>query len=173
MNRTVPAIPSKSTRQPRTAPLLLEAFLPYRLNVLAASVSEALARIYRERYGFGIPEWRVLATLGQYGEITARGISEHAMMHKTKVSRAVANLETRGLIERHANASDKREAHLRLRPEGRRVYLDLVPRALAFTAELEAALSAADRHTLDTMLDKLTARSRALASTLAAQGEDA
>ena len=38
------------------APLKLEQFLPYRLNVLASVVSLALSRIYAERYNIGVPE---------------------------------------------------------------------------------------------------------------------
>ncbi len=75
------------------APLKLEEFLPYRLNVLAAVTSQALASVYEERYGIGIPEWRVLVTLGQFGTMTGKAIGEHTHMHKTKVSRAVASLE--------------------------------------------------------------------------------
>ena len=146
----------------RATPLLLEAFLPYRLNVLAATVSEALARIYRERFSFGIPEWRVMATLGQFGEITAREISTHAMMHKTKVSRAVAALEARLLIERRPNTSDKREAILRLLPEGERIYRCLVPHALAFSSDLDAALSSTERQALDAILLKLMQRAETL-----------
>jgi hypothetical protein len=78
-----------------TAPLKLEEFLPYRLNVLANLVSQALSRIYVERYGLGVPEWRVLVTLGQFGVMTGKAIGAHSHMHKTKVSRAVAELEKR------------------------------------------------------------------------------
>ena len=80
------------------APLKLEEFLPYRLNVVASLVSQALSRIYAERYGIGVPEWRVLVTLGQFGTMTAKAIGAHSHMHKTKVSRAVALLERRKLI---------------------------------------------------------------------------
>ena len=72
------------------APLKLEEFLPYRLNVVASLVSQALSQIYADRYGIGVPEWRVLVTLGQYGMMTGKAIGEHSHMHKTKVSRAVA-----------------------------------------------------------------------------------
>ena len=65
------------------APLRLEEFLPYRLNVLASLVSQALSRIYVERYGLGVPEWRVLVTLGQHGVMTAKAIGAHTHMHKT------------------------------------------------------------------------------------------
>src|SRR5262245_10672247 len=89
-----------------SAPLKLEEFLPYRLNVVASLVSQALSRIYAERYGIGVPEWRVLVTLGQYQTMTAKQIGAHSHMHKTKVSRAVAQLETRKLLVRRANRAD-------------------------------------------------------------------
>jgi len=96
------------------APLKLEQFLPYRLNVVASLVSQALSRIYADRYGIGVPEWRVLVTLGQYGMMTGKAIGQHSHMHKTKVSRAVALLESRKLVMRRANRADLREAFLAL-----------------------------------------------------------
>src|SRR5207302_8541050 len=113
-----------------TSSLELERFLPYRLNVVAEAVSESLSRLYRARYRIGVPEWRVLATLGQYRRMTAKEIGAHSRMHKTKVSRAVAVLEERRLLLREANADDKRETFLMLTSEGQRLYRDLVPRAL-------------------------------------------
>src|SRR3989304_7094263 len=68
--------------------LKLETFLPYRLNVCSNLVSQALSRVYAERYKIGVPEWRVLVTLGQFGLMTAKAIGTHSHMHKTKVSRA-------------------------------------------------------------------------------------
>jgi hypothetical protein len=48
----------------------LEQFLPYRLNVVAAPVSEAPSPVYARRYRIGIPDWRVRVTLGQFGVMT-------------------------------------------------------------------------------------------------------
>src|ERR1700690_2217722 len=88
------------------APLKLEQFLPYRLNVVASLVSLALSRVYARRYGIGVSEWRVLVTLGQYGVMTAKSIGAHPPMQKTKVSRAGAILEKRRLLARRANRED-------------------------------------------------------------------
>jgi DNA-binding MarR family transcriptional regulator len=109
------------------APLKLEEFLPYRLNVCASLVSQAFSRIYAERYKIGAPEWRVLVTLGQFGLMTAKAIGIYSHMHKTKVSRAVALLEHRKLVTRRANRADLREAFLSLTPAGREIYSELVP----------------------------------------------
>ena len=94
---------------PSEAPLLrLEDFLPHRLNVLSSLVSQALTRVYG-RYGIGIPEWRVLVTLGENGVLTGKVVGAQTHMHKTKVSRAVAQLEERKFLTRRANRADLRE----------------------------------------------------------------
>src|SRR5450759_3902097 len=92
------------------AALKLEEFLPYRLNVCASLVTAALSRIYSERYKIGVPEWRVLVTLGQFSMMTAKAIGAHSHMHKTKVSRAVALLERRKLVARRVKRAALREA---------------------------------------------------------------
>ena len=138
--------------------LRLETFLPYRLNVVAAEISQALAGIYGARFGISIPEWRVLATLGQFGEATARAVGAHSRMHKTSVSRAVGALEGRGLIARRANAADRREAFLTLTDAGRAIYLEIVPLASAFAENLCAGFTAEERRVFDRLLDALLAR---------------
>ena len=143
-------------------PLRLESFLPYRLNVLASLVSDALAEIYRERFGLTIPGWRVMARLGQDGRGTARDIAAHGAMHKSTVSRAVVALEARGFVRREANPDDMREEHLALTPAGKAIYEELAPEALAFEARLEAALTAAERRTLSEVLERLDRHARSL-----------
>lgn len=142
--------------------LELDSFLPYRLNVLANVVSQALSGIYAERYGLGIPEWRVIATLGQFGSATAKDIGAHSHMHKTKVSRAVASLMRRRLVQRRINRQDLREAFLSLTREGQIVYSDLVPIAQRFAADLSEGFSQQERDQLDLLLTRLTERSRGL-----------
>lgn len=147
--------------------LKLEEFLPYRLNVCASLVSQALSRIYTERYKIGVPEWRVLVTLGQFGTMTAKAVGAHSHMHKTKVSRAVALLERRKLVTRRVNRADLREAFLSLTPSGRDVYSELAPIALEFARKLLEAVDADDRAALDRAIKKLTERSAQLAPRIA------
>ena len=146
------------------APLKLEKFLPYRLNVVASLVSQALSRIYSDRYGIGVPEWRVVVTLGQFGTMTGKAIGAHSHMHKTKVSRAVALLESRKLITRRANRSDLREALLALTSSGRTMYDDLAPIALDFANRLIEAVDAADRAAFERAVDRLIERAPKIAA---------
>jgi len=144
------------------APLKLEHFLPYQLNVVSSLVSQALSRVYARRYGIGVPEWRVVVTLGQFGVMTAKAIGAHTHMHKTKVSRAVALLEKRRLIARRANREDMREAFLSLTAAGRTMYEEVAPHALDFAQRLTEILSPADREAFNRALLQLTARSAQL-----------
>ena len=147
---------------PSEAPLLrLEEFLPHRLNVLSSLVSQALTQVY-SKYGIGIPEWRVLVSLGQFGVMTGKAIGARTHMHKTKVSRAVAQLEDRKFVTRKANRADLREAFLSLTPAGRAVYEELAPRARDFTEKLSEVVPAADRAAFDRAVAQLTQRSAEL-----------
>ena len=154
------------------APLKLEHFLPYQLNVVSSLVSQALSRVYARRYRIGVPEWRVVVTLGQHGVMTAKAIGAHTHMHKTKVSRAVALLEKRRLIARRANREDMREAFLSLTAAGRTMYEEVAPHALDFARRLTEILTPPDREVFNRALKLLTARSAQLVSEIGRQGED-
>jgi DNA-binding MarR family transcriptional regulator len=125
--------------------LLLDEFLPYRLNRLADAVSREFSVIYRERYGLTRPEWRTLATLGQFGTMTATAVGAHSAMHKTKVSRAVAELARRRWLLRKTDPNDRRIEHLTLTAAGMKTYRALVPLAREFEARFLAGLGADGR----------------------------
>jgi DNA-binding MarR family transcriptional regulator len=140
-------------------------FVPFRLNRLAAEVSAALAVEYRERYGLDIPEWRVLATLGFRNDpCSAQYISDCTRTHKSTISRAVTTLLKRRLVERVANADDRREFRLRLTRKGRTLYEELIPRLLHREQDILSCLSATERKALGTLLGKIE-RSLALVQT--------
>ena len=153
---------ARSAAAPRAAPLKLDTFLPYRLNVVASLVSQALSRVYANRYGLGVPEWRILVTLGEFESMTAKAIGAHSYMHKTKVSRAVTALERRKLVVRRANHADRREAFLSLTAAGRAIYHDLAPGALDFARRLFETIDPADRAAFERAVDRLTDSARTL-----------
>ncbi|WP_203330612.1 MarR family winged helix-turn-helix transcriptional regulator [Rhodovastum atsumiense] len=139
--------------------LLLEEFLPFRLVVLASSVGQGFTRLYTQRFGVGLPEWRVIAMLGQHGTLTSKAVGERTFMHKTMVSRAVSDLERDDLVVREPNRADKREVFLSLSEKGQRVYAEIVPLAREYATRLTADLTKEDLAALDRIVAILHERS--------------
>jgi len=140
------------------ARLDLDRFLPYRLSVLTNRVSNAIARHYSERFGLSIPEWRVMAVLGQSPGLSAREVAERTAMDKVQVSRAVASLVERRRVQRDGDDDDGRVTRLSLTPRGRAIYDEIVPLALHLEAVLLAALTPGEREALSSLLEKLSSR---------------
>jgi DNA-binding MarR family transcriptional regulator len=143
--------------KPLQAPLRtleLENFLPYRLSVLAQIVSESLHDLYAGPFDLTVTQWRVMAALGRFAPLTASDVGQRIVMDKVAVSRAVAGLMKRGLVERATDQKDRRRASLALSAKGRTMHARIVPLALEYEQSLYAALSAEER----TLFDRLTGR---------------
>ena len=138
--------------------LVLEHFLPYRLSVLSNTVSREIARRYEQRFGLSIPQWRVMAILGRFPDLTASAVVEKTAMDKVMVSRAVTGLAGAGHLNRTPDPGDRRRAALNLSTSGRAVYERIVPVAQAYETELLAALRPETRAVLDELIGALTAR---------------
>lgn len=138
--------------------LILDSFLPYRLVNLAARVSQALARVYETEFGITIPEWRIIANLGQHEFLTPGTLVELTQMDKAKVSRTIARLTAKGYVSKFRDDTDKRAYWLRLSKPGLKLYQQVAPKALAWEAEFVSSLSPGEfRQLLDTV-GKLEAR---------------
>jgi DNA-binding MarR family transcriptional regulator len=135
--------------------LTLAEFLPYQLSITSNAVSDLIARAYRGRFALKIPEWRVMAVLGEIASATQRDLCAATAMDKVTVNRASKALEDRGLIGRAPNAADGRSHHLALTDTGRELYEQIVPLALSVEAEL---LSSEEARALEAMLEKLRRR---------------
>jgi len=135
-------------------PFHLDEFLPYRLSVAAAQVSRRFAVIYAAEAGLTVPEWRVLAHLGQSAEVSIRDIHHRVNLDKSVVSRAATRLEEAGLVQKSDHGSDRRLIVLQLTPEGRALMDRLTPLALEFQDRLRAELGD-QAAALDAALDRL------------------
>lgn len=136
-------------------PLQLASFLPYRLSTLSNRISRAIADLYEERFQLSLPEWRVMAVLGEEPDLSATEVAERTAMDKVAVSRAVNRLIEAGRLERHFAADDKRRSVLALSAHGRRVYRQIVPLAINYEEALLERLTAKEIDTLDGLLKKL------------------
>jgi DNA-binding MarR family transcriptional regulator len=133
-------------------PFKLELFLPFRLNILAQEVSVGLSALYQTRFDIDIPQWRILANLASRGDMTAQAIVKLTLSHKSTISRAVAELESRKLIERITDKTDKRAYVLRLTARGKQLFAELLPLVLGYEKSLLDRLTAAEVKSLSVAL---------------------
>jgi DNA-binding MarR family transcriptional regulator len=155
----------KRPARPGTEPRLrLDAYLPYRLSVAANAVSDLIARAYQARFGLTIPQWRLVAVLGEDGPMTQQALCARTVMDKVTVSRAAAALNQRGLTARTPNAADGRSHRLGLTREGAALYAEVAPTALSFEAEMLEALTPFEQQTAHSLLRRLEDAARTVAA---------
>jgi DNA-binding MarR family transcriptional regulator len=150
-------MPSEA-KKPAPDRLDLDTFVPYKLSVLSNRVSDAIARHYSERFGLSIPEWRVMAVLGQTPGLSASEVASRTAMDKVQVSRAVASLLRAKRIARVGDKKDGRITRLSLTRQGTAIYDEIGPLALHLEQVFLAALTPGERATLMALMDKLTQR---------------
>ena len=150
-------------RKRGTEALELGRFLPYVLVVTAESVSRLFAVTYDRRFGLSVPEWRVMAYLGDGPARPTPEVIGNTGMDPVKVSRAVTRLVDKGLAARGTNPADNRVQLLRLTPQGRAMYHEIVPAARALLEELADGMTHADLDALHGVLARIRTRAQSLA----------
>ncbi|MFZ5608001.1 MAG: MarR family winged helix-turn-helix transcriptional regulator [Pseudomonadota bacterium] len=141
-----------SSHGPLSPGFSLAAFLPYRLSLLANTVSQGLAALYQDQFDLSPAEWRVIAVLGREGAASAKDIAAITAMDKVTISRAIARLAKAGRVTAKVDKTDRRRQRLVLGPNGRAVYERVAPLALAYEQRLLAGLGEGERRQLDRLL---------------------
>jgi DNA-binding MarR family transcriptional regulator len=141
----------------------LAGFLPYQLSVASNAVSDLIAERYRNRFALKVPEWRVMAVLGDAGSMTQRDLTTATLMDKVAVNRAVKVLEDRGLVARVPNPDDGRSHLLELTGEGRAIHAEVMPLALATERDLLSGFAPGEQQVLRDMLEALRKRAGEMA----------
>ncbi len=93
-------------------------YLPLRLLLVAKLSDRYIARLLSDKAGLSVAEWRVVAQLALLDDSSVRELSTQAWVDPAEVSRAVAGLEKRQLVERHFNERDRRSPRFSLTRKG-------------------------------------------------------
>jgi DNA-binding MarR family transcriptional regulator len=148
------------------ASLRLDAFIPYLLSVTSNVVSDAIASSYQALFGLTIPEWRLIAVIGEDDGITQQQVGRRTQMDKVTVSRATIALVDRGLVERMPHANDRRSQSLHLTATGKDLYKQVAPKALELERRIFASFDPEDVAAFSAMLKRVQD------ATLAVRGDD-
>lgn len=133
----------------------LSQFLPYQLSITSNAVSGRIAQEYRTRFGLSVPEWRVMAVLGDSGPLTQRELTTRTLMDKVAVNRACKVLEERQLATRTPNERDGRSHLLELTEKGAGVHSEIMPLAVEMEKRVFATFSPEEMNQFRDLLAKV------------------
>ena len=138
--------------------LHMDSFLPSLIRNLSEGMAHNMSRSITGPFRLTMTEWRIMLQLAEHEALSASDIVAYSAMEKSKVSRAIRNLESRDLVTRQAAKDDLRVKRLTMTETGRKRYQALVPRVLDWEKELIAGLEVSEYRDLLYLLDKLNKR---------------
>lgn len=132
--------------------------LNYRLARLVAASGAAVIRLCEGKYGVSRREWHLLGLLATLGPQAPSELADRCHLDRTRVSRAITQMNAKGLIRRLAVPGDQRRARVELTAEGRALHDAMFADIARVNVELVGCLDAAELQCLDGLLERLTAQ---------------
>ena len=130
----------------------------YRMAYLGNHFIGPVYKVTDKAYGIRRPHFAILFALAALGEISARDVCEITGFPRNTISRAVADLESRGYLKRSDHADDARMATLAITGDGRRVHDAILPMFKQREAGMLAVLTTQECAALSKLLAKLVLR---------------
>lgn len=143
-------------------PLKLEEFLPYKLSILSNKVSATIAQTYKSKFGLSVTEWRIMAVLGEFPDISADEVSSKTQIEKSIISRSVSRLLQRELLQRDFDSEDRRKSVLRLSKIGESVYYEVVPISHSYQNALMSCFDSEEATLFIELIEKLHMRVKSI-----------
>lgn len=143
-----------------------DCYIPYFLVSVNNAHSRAASKLYLDRFGIGVADWRVVSMLACAPGIDARGICDAVALDKAATSRSLGTLGAKGYAVAEAAARDPRRKSWHLTPKGHDLHDAVLEVALA---RERALIAGVDPDDLETFLRVMRIMRRNVAT--AAQGE--
>lgn len=151
--------------------LEVEDFLSMRLAGISALIHRNVTRLYLSEHDLSLPEWRTLSLLARRPPMSPRQVNSISGMDKGQISRSLALLAEKKLVERRPDAADGRRQVISVTRQGIRLFERILPDARRSQAALLNALSVREREVLQSIMVKLTATAQTFVAPAAPQGE--
>lgn len=122
---------------------------------IIADISRLMRRAFDARaraIGVTRPQWQVLTVLKRHEGVNQGGLAELLDVEPITVCRMVDRLQDAGLVERRADAADRRSWLLFLTQRARDLLEELLPLGQGLIEDALEGLSAREREQLNTLL---------------------
>jgi DNA-binding MarR family transcriptional regulator len=126
--------------------------------LLANKLTSGASSVYRDTFGVGTVEWRILAHVATERWITPQRICRQGGLDKGGVSRSMKFLLDRGLIAVRNSATDARSVEIALTPKGQLLHDRIARVAGERERRLLSGLSKPQVRDLMAMLRRLSGR---------------
>ncbi|MBR9764326.1 MAG: MarR family transcriptional regulator [Rhodobacteraceae bacterium] len=143
-------------------PLLFDHGVSFRITGVANRLNRSAAAFYRETFGIGLPEWRMMLALGKTPELKVGDAARSADLDAAQASRALKLLKERGLVSMEMTASRGRATIVRLTGAGRDFHDRLLAAGEQRAARILAGFSDEELATFFALLGRIGANAEAL-----------
>lgn len=134
----------------------LSDYLPYLVNRLGARLAAGFTEEVA-RFGVSLPEWRVLASLWPDHARAQIDLAALTAIESSTLSRLLAAMERRGLVERTRSTDDARVVAVVASAKGRETTRAILPLALRYEALATGGLKPAEVKRLKALLTRVFA----------------
>jgi DNA-binding MarR family transcriptional regulator len=140
----------------KTGQLLdLERYVPAFVTFIANKLSRSATAFYQKRFGINVTEWRIMSLLAIEPGIPASRICHVIGFDKGPVSRTLAALQQRGLINKDTDRQDGRSHSILLTAKGRATHDAVIGAALERERKLLSCLDERERELLIDLLRRI------------------
>jgi DNA-binding MarR family transcriptional regulator len=147
--------PNVSDELKRDQTVKLDRFVPALITWAAHRLAANNSAVYRKLFNVTLMEWRIILHLYAEPNSNAAKIAGAIGFDKATVSRTVDALHRRGLIDEKVDPLDGRSSRLDLTREGRELYRQILPVALAQERDLLGDLSRDEAETLVNLMNRV------------------
>lgn len=154
--KTIPAAPAQDTK------LLIDHGVTFRMTGVANRLNRSASAYYRNGFGIGVQEWRIVLVLGKNPELTVGDAALAADLDTASASRALKSLKDRGCVTLEMTTSRGRATLARLTAEGRELHAKLMAAGAVRAAKITEGLSPEELTQLYALLGRIKKNADAL-----------
>lgn len=154
--KTIPAA------QAQDISLLIDHGVTFRMTGVANRLNRSASAYYRNGFGIGVQEWRMVLVLGKNPELTVGDAAMAADLDTASASRALKSLKDRGCVTLEMTTSRGRATLARLTDEGRALHKQLVEAGAVRAAKITKGLAPEELTQLYALLGRIKQNADAL-----------
>jgi DNA-binding MarR family transcriptional regulator len=151
--------PTQNTTEIASTGFVLEEHIPYLLVLSANRIGANTQKLYQETTPEGVTlslrEFRTLMIVAVRGVVSPAAVADASGMDRSTVTRALATLRTKGLVQETPNKKDKRAKVLELTDTGRTTSANIFPKMVNYNNIMKAEFTEQEITQFTSMLDRM------------------